>query len=173
MGILLSGRYGHPPEAESGRISLSDCVLRLGLKPSDFISQGEPVFFEKAFGTRSRYLLFKTESGEAEGQAAWKSGYYLLPLEAAEVLAMLEKNKQGILSATTQKLPYEIESEKAPPADVLERTQRWADQCQPLFFKCQCVRLELRLDAPWGLRRRWRVRLRCPGRCQPAMVKLI
>src|SRR5688500_9811355 len=95
MGILLSGHYGNPPEAESGRLTLQDCSARLSLKPSDFVSAGEPDFFKKKYGVKGRYLLFKAAEDEVQGSPVWKAGYYLLPLEAMDVLAAFEKKRGG------------------------------------------------------------------------------
>jgi len=169
MGRLLSGHYGQPPEAESARLSLRECNQKLGLKPGDFVSEGPPKFFQKSFGTRSRYLLFQTDPEETAGSAVWKAGYYLLPLEAADVLQALDgKNHAGAGGVLPTRI--EVKSDEPPPARVLERAQQWAKQSQPLFFRCGCEWLELRLDPPWALRRRWRARLRCPKRCQPALT---
>lgn len=169
MGKLLSGRYGEPPIATSSGVSLTDCYQKLGLKPSDFVSQGEPTFFEKSFGAKGKYLLFQLDAEEAVGKAQWKPGYYLLPLEAADVLDVLKYGRRR--AATHAPLPVHLESDVKPPAPVVENAQRWAQECQPLFFQCPCTYLELRLKQPWGLRRHWKARLRCPDRCQPALEK--
>ncbi len=166
MGVLLSGHYGQSPEAESGRLSLQECAQRLGMKPSDFVSAGDPTFFEKTFGGKGRYLLFKAEPAEVQGSPVWKQGYYLLPLDAIDVLSAFPK-KGGAVQTGHRVLPYKIESKETVPPEVLARAKKWADGCQPLFFKCKCEYLEVRLDAPWSFRRRWRVHLRCPDRCQP------
>lgn len=170
MGVLYSGHYGRPPEAESGRLTLQECVQRLNLKPTDFVSAGEPAFFEKSFGTHGRYMLFKVAEEDVLGSPVWKAGYYLLPLDAADVLSALEKRRTGSVRSTGEKLPYEVESPADAPEALVARARQWADSCQPLFFKCRCDHLELRLDPPWGLRRKWKARLRCPGRCQPALT---
>lgn len=164
MGKLLTGRWGEPPEAESVPISLKDCNQKLGMKPSDFVSAGTPTFFEKKHGAAGRYLVFLSDADEVAGSPLWKSGYYLLPIEAIDVLKALK----GLRVDNAGKiLPVQVESDETPPAHVQEALDKWVAQCQPLFFKCRCDHLELRVKKPWGLRRRWKVRLRCPDRCQP------
>ncbi len=169
MGKLLSGHYGRPPEAESVPLSLTDAGVKLGLKPSDFVSQGAPTFFEKAFGTSGRYLLFLADDSEVKDSPVWKSGYYLLPLSAADVLEVLEKNKRSsAMPVGPGLLPVRSDEDaEKPPLDVQGRLDEWLARAQPLFFKCKCDYLELKVHAPWGLRRRWKARLRCPNRCQP------
>jgi hypothetical protein len=170
MGKLLTGHYGDVPEAESTTISLSDCRQRLGLKPTDFVSGGAPDFFNKAYGTKGRYLLFQVDEKEVVGNAVWKAGYYLLPMEAAEVLRVFQRN-QGRGAATGQRiLAVEIESKDTPPDDVKARAEKFARESQPLFFTCKCDHLEMKLSAPWGLRRRWKAKLACPDRCQPTLT---
>lgn len=174
MGTLLSGHYGGPPEAESGILTLQECSMRLGLKPTDFVSEGEPTFFEKKFGAKGRYLVFRTTADEVKGSPVWKQGYYLLPLEAIDVLAAFERKGGGASRAGNAKvLSVEVESKATVPEDVMARAKKWADESQPLFFKCHCDHLELRLDPPWGLRRRWKAKLRCPDRCQPQLTQQI
>ncbi|MFA5975075.1 MAG: hypothetical protein WC859_02805 [Elusimicrobiota bacterium] len=168
MGKLLSGHYGHSPEAEAVDISLRECNQKLGLKPNDFVSEGQPKFFEKSYGTKSRYLLFLLEAAEIEGNAIWKPGYYLLPLEAADVLKALDHKRGNVGDGSI--LPIEIRTSERPPDGVLARARRWAEESQPLFFKCGCTFLELKLDPPWAFRKRWRARLRCSRRCQPALT---
>lgn len=173
MGKLLTGHYGGPPEAESVSLSLSDASQILGMKPSDFVSTGSPTFFSKAFGAPGRYLVFQAEAEEVEGRPAWKVGYYLLPLEAADVLKAMEKNRLSAMESGGHRiLPVTVEMETAPPAPVQERLNAWVAAAQPLFFKCSCDHLELKVAAPWGLRRRWKARLRCPKRCQPPLNEL-
>jgi hypothetical protein len=171
MGKLLSGRYGHPPDAESIPISLKECNQKLNMKPSDFVSAGPPAFFKKAFGARGRYLLFQVDAEELEGNLAWKGGYYLLPLEATDVLEALERHK-GRFPDSDRRLPVHVHSDETPPHPILEKAKRWAEESQPLFFKCRCASLDLELIAPWALRRRWKARLRCPKRCQPPLNAL-
>lgn len=174
MGKLLTGHYGRPPEAESVPLPLADASQKLGLKPSDFVSEGPPNFFEKAFGAPGRYLVFLTEAGEVQGSPVWKPGYYLLPVEAAGILKALERNRQDAAAAGAGRaLPVQLEAKATPPPGVQERLDAWVAQAQPLFFKCGCDRLELKLDAPWGLRRRWKARLRCPKHCQPPLTTLL
>jgi len=172
MGKLLSGHYGAEPEAESIPLSLKECSQKLNLKPSDFVSEGPPKFFEKDFGAAGRYLLFLTDPREVRESPVWKTGYYLLPLEAKDVLAALEKRRDG---ATEEQriLPIEWESESGVPAEIREKAMAWANASQPLFFKCICKNLTLRCYPPWALRRRWKARLRCPKRCQPPLVTLL
>lgn len=170
MGKLLSGHYGRPPEAESmAEISLRECNQKLGLKPSDFVSEGPPAFFKKAYGTRSRYLLFLLDVSETPGNKIWRPGYYLLPLNAVDVLKALDATRKTVVG-TIGLMPIELRTKETLPDDVLARAQHWAQESQPLFFKCHCAYLELRVDPPWALRRRWRARLRCPSRCQPALT---
>jgi hypothetical protein len=171
MGKLLSGHYGNPPEAESMEISLRDCHQKLGLKPSDLVSQGPPKFFEKNYGSMSRYLLVLLDERETAENAMWKPGYYLLPLEAKDVLDALAGRRPP--PSQGRMLPITIQSKKDAPSDILVAAKRWAEGSQPLFFKCGCDHLELKLEPPWAMRRRWRVRLRCPKRCQPALSTLI
>ena len=172
MGKLLSGHYGQPPEAESVPLALAEASQKLGMKPSDFVSEGPPNFFNKAFGAPGRYLVFQVESSELSGSPVWKPGYYLLPLEAADVLKALSKNRSTASVPGEQRvLPIRAEIETAPPPPVQQRLDVWLANAQPLFFKCKCEYLELRVDAPWGLRRKWKARLRCPDRCQPALVE--
>jgi hypothetical protein len=172
MGKLLSGHYGHPPDAESIDISLKECNQKLNLKPSDFVSVGAPTFFKKAYGARGRYLLFLLPAEELEGNPIWKEGYYLLPLEAADVLDALERHK-GKFQFAAEKLPIKIQYDGTPPPKVVERAEKWADKSQPLFFKCRCTALELELIPPWALRRHWKARLRCPKRCVPPLTTLL
>src|SRR5882724_5390358 len=110
MGKLLSGRYGAEPDAESIELSLKECNQKLNLKPSDFVSEGSPKFFEKAFGAAGRYLLYLAEEKDVRGSPIWKMGYYLLPLEAKDVLSALEKHK-GVASEGRTVLPIEWETE--------------------------------------------------------------
>jgi hypothetical protein len=174
MGKLLTGRYGSPPDAESTKsIPLSDCNQKLGLKPSDFVSQDDPDFFRKSFGTHGHYLVLQLEPEELKGNPIWKPGYYLLPLGAIDVLKAFEKDRQAPAPASTDRLPLQIEAKATPTDDVLVRAKQWAEKSQPLFFKCGCPHLELRLDAPHALRRRWKARLRCPRRCQPDQTTLL
>ncbi len=172
MGKLLSGRYGAAPDAESITLSLRECSQKLSLKPSDFVSAGPPKFFEKDFGTSGRYLLFQADAADIKESAVWKPGYYLLPLEAKDVLIALEKHKGGAGEAN-RVLPIEWEEVPEAPEDLKEKAMQWGRDSQPLFFKCVCKQLQLRLYAPWGFRRRWKVRLRCMKRCQPAMTTLL
>jgi len=170
LGKLLSGRYGEPPRAESVPLSLKDCSQRLGLKPSDFISQGEPNFFKKSFGAGGRYLIFLVEETDVQSSPVWKAGYYLLPLEAADVLKVFLPEKEPNAGPA---LPVRVETKGVPPEIIADRAKRWAEESQPLFFKCGCDYLELKLQAPWGLRRQWKAVLRCPKRCQPALTTLM
>src|SRR6185295_10153645 len=91
MGKLLVGHYGSPPDAESTTISLRDCHQRLGLKPSDFVSAEEPDFFKKSRRALGKYLVFQIHAGEIGNAAMWRVGYYLLPLEAMDVLRAFSK----------------------------------------------------------------------------------
>ena len=172
MGKLLSGRYGSEPDAESIPLSLKECNQKLNLKPSDFVSEGPPKFFEKAFGAAGRYLLFLVGPDEVQDNPIWKPGYYLLPLEAKEVLSALEKRRSAA-SDRGRVLPIDWESEPEAPEIMKKKAMEWAIASQPLFFKCICKRLELRLYTPWGLRRRWKARLRCRKRCQPPLTTLL
>ncbi len=171
MGKLLSGRYGSEPEAESIAISLSECNQKLSLKPSDFVSEGAPTFFEKNFGSASRYLLFKLEPEEVKDNRIWRPGYYLLPLEAKDVLAAIDKKRTPGQGEIT--LPIEWEDKDEAPDILVTRAMEWGRTSQPLFFKCSCKQLSIRLYSPWALRRRWKARLRCPGKCQPPITTLL
>jgi len=173
MGKLLTGHFGVPPEAESVPLSLMECNQKLGLKPSDFVSVGAPKFFEKDFGAPGRYLVFLVEESETKDSPIWKPGYYLLPLEAAEVLKALARNRRAASGADPLVLPVQWEAEEMPPPGVKARLDHWVSKCQPLFFTCGCDHLELKLDKPWGLRRKWRARLRCPRKCQPPLTTLL
>jgi hypothetical protein len=170
VGKLLTGHYGEPPEAESTVISLNDCRQRLSLKPSDFVSGGAPDFFRKSYGTKGRYLLFLIDEKEAQGNAVWKAGYYLLPMEAAEVLRVFRRN-QNQTAATTggRVLRVDIECKETPPEPIMERAKKFARDSQPLFFTCKCDHLEMKLSPPWGFRREWKAKLACPDRCQPVL----
>jgi hypothetical protein len=172
MGKLLSGRYGSEPDAESISISLKECNQKLNLKPSDFVSEGPPKFFEKAFGASGRYLLFLADAADAKDSPIWKIGYYLLPLEAKDVLSALEKHKGGATDGRSI-LPIEWEAESEASVEMKRKAMDWARASQPLFFKCTCRNLELRIYSPWALRHRWKARLRCPKRCQPALTTLL
>jgi hypothetical protein len=171
MGKLLVGHFGKKPDAESTTISLSDCHQRLGLKPSDFVSSDPPPFFKHTHGAKGRYLVFELDKKEIGDAAVWRQGYYLLPLEAADVLQAFGKMKRD--KTDFEKRPVEVEFKAEPPSDVLERATQWADDSQPLFFNCRCAHLILRLDAPWALRKRWGARLTCKKRCQPPLKSLI
>src|SRR4051812_379591 len=107
MGKLLTGRFGQLPEAESVPITLRDCNQRLSLKPSDFISSGLPDFFNQAYGAKGRYLVFQVDDSEVSNNPIWKPGYYLLPLEAAEVLRAFNQKRGAAPGATV--LPVEVE----------------------------------------------------------------
>jgi hypothetical protein len=167
MGKLLIGHYGRPPEAESVEIALRDCHQRLGLKPSDFVDAEEPSFFKKAHRATGKYLVFYVDAAEIREAAVWKPGYYLLPLEAADVLrAFSGKNFAGSRSDIR---PSQIISKDPAPEDVLQRARRWAEASQPLLIHCHCPEVIIKLDSPWTFRRRWRVRLTCAKRCQPPL----
>ena len=172
MGKLLSGHYGSEPDAESIALSLRECSQKLNLRPSDFVSEGPPKFFEKAFGASGRYLLFLTDPDDIQGSPVWKPGYYLLPLEAKDVLSALEKHKTG-RSVADKVLPIEWETETNASPEIKKKAMDWAIASQPLFFRCVCKKLELRIYPPWALRHRWKARLRCPKRCQPALTTLL
>jgi hypothetical protein len=171
MGKLLSGRYGSEPDAESISLSLRECNQKLNLKPSDFVSEGAPKFFEKAFGASGRYLLFLAGVDDVKENPIWKAGYYLLPLEAKDVLAALEKRKITAEGARVLPIEWEVQPEGSP--EIIEKAMQWGKASQPLFFKCVCKNLQLRLYPPWALRQRYKVRLRCPKRCQPPMSTLL
>ena len=171
MGKLFIGHYGHPPEAESATLALRDCHQRLGLRPSDFVSAETPEFFKKKHGAVGKYLVFQLDAEESKDTAAWRPGYYLLPLEAADILKIFDKRELARGGAI--KRPFDLQSERPPPADVMERANRWADQSQPLLFQCQCPQLLLRLDPPTLMRRHWKARLGCEKRCQPALKSRI
>jgi hypothetical protein len=172
MGKLLSGKYGSVPDAESIPLSLKECNQKLNLKPSDLVSEGPPTFFEKSYGAGGRYLLFLADESDVRESSVWKPGYYLLPLNAKDVLAALEKRKEGG-SDERPVLPVEWETEVDAPMQIKLKAQAWANASQPLFFKCVCSKLTLRLFPPWALRRRWKARLRCPKRCQPPLTILL
>lgn len=171
MGKLFVGHFGKEPEAESTMISLRDCNQRLGLKPSDFVSVHPPSFFKHARGAKGRYLVFELDQKEIGDAAVWKPGFYLLPLEAADVLQAFGKMKRDKTGLELR--PVEVVYKIDPPADVLERATLWANNSQPLFFNCRCEQLILKMDAPWALRKRWGLRLTCKKRCQPAIKSLI
>jgi hypothetical protein len=172
MGKLLTGRYGSPPDAESIPITLTQCNQKLNLKPSDFVSSGPPKFFEKRFGSSARYLLFLLEADEVKDNGIWKPGYYLLPLEAKDVLSAIENRRAGAADATVLPIEWEEEPKDAPEA-MREKALAWGKASQPLFFKCTCKKLTLRLYPPWAMRQKWKSRLRCPRRCQPAITTLL
>ena|ERR1700687_2949455 len=172
MGKLLSGRYGSEPDAESVTLTLKECNQKLNLKPSDLVSEGPPKFFEKAFGASGHYLLFLADASDVKDSPIWKVGYYLLPLEAKDVLAALDKRKVSATDGRTV-LPIEWETEAVVPEAIKGKAMEWGKACQPLFFKCICKNLELHVYAPWALRRRWKARLRCPKRCQPQLTTLL
>jgi hypothetical protein len=167
VGKLYTGHYGKRPSAEAVAITLRECHQKLGLMPSDFVSTDPPDFFRKRHGTGGKYLVFELEAKEIDN-AVWRPGFYLLPLEAEDVLKAFSKGKP--VGVSRAKKPVELQAKKAPPAFVLERAGRWADVTQPLFFECKCTELVLRLDPPWGLRRRWKARLFCAKKCQPAVT---
>jgi hypothetical protein len=169
MGKLLIGHYGSEPEAESMAITLRECHQRLGMRPSDFISCDPPDIFKKAHGAKGKYLVFRISAEEIRGNVMWREGYYLLPLEAADVLKVFQKEDGPGAIRMGSIRPMDILIKTQPPADVLERARQWGEDVQPLFFQCRCPRLILRVDAPWALRRRWKTRLTCPQRCQPAL----
>ncbi len=172
MGKLLSGRYGAEPDAESIALTLKECNQKLNLKPSDFVSEGPPKFFEKAFGASGRYLLYLADTEDVRGNPIWKTGYYLLPLEAKDVLSALGKHKNASAEGRAV-LPIEWEIESKAPEEIKKKAMEWAIASQPLFFICVCSQLELRIYPPWALRRRWKARLRCPKRCQPPLSTLL
>jgi hypothetical protein len=171
MGKLLTGRYGNPPGAESTEIALRDCYQRLGMKPTDYVSAGEPKFFKHAFGATGRYLVFLVESAEIGSNPVWKPGYYLLPIDALDVLKTFDR--KHLPDDGRRRLRVDFDAPEGMPADVRERANRFAEESQPLFFKCTCDHLEMKIKAPWGLRRRWKAQLKCPKRCQPALTATI
>ena len=171
MGKLFIGHYGHSPDAESVTIALSDCHQRLGLKPSDFVSLEPPSFFNEKQGAMGKYLVFQVDAAEIGDAAVWHPGYYLLPLKALDILNVFSKLEIARGGATRR--PFELECKEQPPADVLKRAKRWADQSQPLLFQCHCHELILRLDPPWAFRRHWTARLTCKNRCQPPLKSLL
>ena len=171
MGKLLIGRYGHLPEAESVTISLKDCHQRLSLKPSDFVSAEEPSFFRRAHKALGKYLVFQIDANEIGDAAVWRTGYYLLPLEAADVLKAFNK-KEISLAGDYGERPFEIETLQPPPPAIMARIDRWTKESQPLLFHCRCEVLLLKLDPPSLFRRSWRARLTCRKRCQPAIKNL-
>jgi hypothetical protein len=172
MGKLLSGHYGDDPEAESMcSISLAECHQKLSMKPSDFVSAGAPDFFNKSYGAKGRYLLFLLEPSEVNNNPIWKAGYYLLPLEAMDVLKALDKNKKG--GPDVVPLPVRLKGTDNAPEDILKRATTWGKDCQPLFFKCGCDHLAMKISAPFAFRRRWKAKLGCPGRCQPTLSTLL
>src|SRR4051812_24932783 len=126
MGKLLIGHYGRPPEAESVDLTLNDCHQRLGLKPSDFVSSEPPAFFKKSKGALGKYLVFEVDAKEVPVTAIWRPGYYLLPLEAADVVKAF--NHQDLSGRAAGARPYDLDFKKRPSDEVLERAQRWADQ---------------------------------------------
>jgi hypothetical protein len=173
MGKLLIGKYGQPPDAESVTISLRDCHQRLGLKPSDFVSSEDPNFFHRRVkGALGRYLVFQLEASEIQDAAVWRPGFYLLPLDAADVLNAFSKQEVARASKGSAR-PYELESKQPLPDDVLARAQQWAERSQPLLFKCHCAKLVLKMEGPTFLRRYWKARLTCRKRCQPALKSRI
>lgn len=174
MGKLLSGRYGSKPEAESIAISLTECHQKLNLKPSDFVSEGPPKFFEASFGSSARYLLFLTDPDDIKESRIWRTGYYLLPLDAKDVLAAIEKRKPNAAREEGAVLSIEWEEDPASaPEPIRDKALAWGAASQPLFFKCACKKLQMRLYSPWAMRRKWKARLRCPGKCQPPMATLL
>src|SRR6185312_426015 len=138
--------------------TLSECHQKLGLKPSDFISEGPPTFFKKKYGTGAPYLLYVLDSEETACNPAWKAGYYLLPMDASDALKALDP-KGRPAAPSEPPLPVRLDSKELPPPAVEEQAQRWAKECQPLFFHCGCTYLELHLNPPWGFRRQWKARL--------------
>ena len=134
MGKLLSGRYGSQPDAESIALSLRDCNQKLNLKPSDFVSEGHPKFFEKAFGAAGRYLLFFAEDDDVQGNPIWRRGYYLLPLEAKDVLAALDEIprefREVVLLSDVQEFSYKEIAEMLgiPVGTVMSRLSRGRKQ---------------------------------------------
>ncbi len=172
MGKLLSGRYGSKPQAESFSLSLTECAQKLNLKPSDFVSEGPPQFFEKSFGSSSHYLLFYVSSEDVKDKPIWKTGYYLLPLEAKEVLAAIERRRRGA-SEEENLLPLEWEEEAEAPPPIKDKAMAWGRKSQPLFFLCSCKSLKIRLYPPWAMRTKWKARLRCAGKCQPPITTLL
>ena len=171
MGKILVGHFGKPPEAEAVEITLKDCHQRLGLTPSDFVSLEPPSFFKKAHGAMGKYIVFWADAAEIQDAAVWRAGYYLLPLEAADVLqAFNQKNRPASKDGVRE---FSVESKTDVPPDILARASRWAVESQPLFFKCHCPSLILKMDSPAVLRKHWRARLTCPKRCVPAMKTLI
>src|ERR1039457_4825385 len=135
MGKLLTGHYGSDPDAESIALTLKECNQKLNLKPSDFVSEGPPKFFEKAFGASGRYLLFLAAAEDVQDNPIWKTGYYLLPLEAKDVLAALSRHKGGAKVAG-EVLPIEWEKVTEAPTELQGKAMAWAQASQPLFFKC-------------------------------------
>jgi hypothetical protein len=166
MGKLLVGHYGGPPEAESISISLRECHQRLGMRPTDFVSAEEPPFFHKKHKSVGKYLVFQADATDVQEAAVWRPGYYLLPLDAAEVLRAFNKADVLRKGAANQR-PFDIECKSPVPSDVLQRVEHWNEQSQPLLFQCHCPQLVIRLDPPTFIRRRWKVRLGCRKRCQP------
>jgi hypothetical protein len=172
MGKILVGRFGQPPEAESIPISLRDCHQRLGMKPTDFISAEPPSFFEKKVkGAMGRYVVFQAEVTETKDVAVWQTGYYLLPLDAVDVLKAF--NRQDVIRGGGGTVrPFKIESKKPLTDAVSQWVPQWVERSQPLLLKCRCPELQVTLDAPTFIRKRWKARLSCPKKCQPVIKAL-
>jgi hypothetical protein len=166
MGKLLIGHYGQEPDVESIEITLKECHQRLGMKPSDFVSEVPPAFFRKAHGALGKYMVFQLEKNEIP-DAFWRAGYYLLPMEAADVLKAF--GKLSLHSQAAQVRPTKIEAKEPVPEAILKRVQSWSIESQPLLFNCHCPELVIKVDPPALFRKTWKVRLTCPKRCQPAL----
>jgi len=171
MGKLLIGRYGSKPNAESTSLSIKDCHLKWGLKPSDFVSLDTPPFFKDSDNARGMYLVYKAEPEDLGSTPQWRAGYYLLPVDpAAHMNAILGQENVAV---STAKRPVHLESKNDVPPEIQERALAWASHSQTMLFSCACTSLTLKLSSPWSLRRRWEAKLVCPNRCQPALKSVI
>ena len=166
MGKLLIGRYGEEPSAESIPMSLKDCHLKLGLRPTNYVSEGEPDFFNESDGAFGKYLVFKADAEDMTGPL-WKPGYYLLPVDPGQALNLLKGVDRTPLSG--RRRPVQLQAPEDVPPEVLTRAKAWVEQTQSSLMDCECATLEGRVKPPFGLRRQWNVSLGCPKRCQPVL----
>jgi hypothetical protein len=77
-------------------LSLADCVEKLGLKKSNWHSQGPPRFEERRGRLRynpPKHVVVKLDEDEAKA-SGWRAGYYRVEMNPRKVVAVLGEPRQ-------------------------------------------------------------------------------